>query len=99
MIYLPNETANDSDRLTMARAWAMPNKNTFTIEPIRQFIQSFFTDGLWIDAFANENRLATITNDLDPQYSTDHHLDAFEFLQGISDETVDGVLFDPPYSP
>ncbi len=81
------------------RVWAMPNKNTFEIEPIRKFIDEEMTDGLWIDPYANVNRIAKITNDLNPEYDTDYHLDALDFLKSFDDASVDGVLFDPPYSP
>ena len=53
---------------------------------------------LVVDPFANANKLATITNDLDPQYDTDYHLDALDFLKQIEDNSVDLVLYDPPYS-
>lgn len=52
-----------------------------------------------IDPFANKNKIATITNDLDPQYDTDYHLDAIDFLKLFDDKSVDMVLYDPPYSP
>ena len=48
---------------------------------------------------SNQNRLATITNDLDPQYDTDYHMDATEFLKMLNDNSADVVLWDPPYSP
>lgn len=85
--------------MNITREWAMPSGNTFSIKPIERFVKSHITDGIWIDPFANNNKLATVTNDLDPQYKTDFNLDALEFLQDINDESVDGVLFDPPYSP
>ena len=81
------------------RKWAMPNKNTFGIKPIRGLINKYMIDGIIIDPFANKNRIATITNDLDTQYDTDYHLDALEFLKLFKDNSVDMVLYDPPYSP
>lgn len=54
---------------------------------------------MWIDAFANESKLASITNDLNPVYDTDYHLDAFDFFQLFENNSVDGILYDPPYSP
>jgi len=57
------------------------------------------TDGLWIDPFANKNKLATITNDLNPDCDTDYHLDALDFLRLFDSNSVDGVLYDPPFSP
>lgn len=52
-----------------------------------------------IDPFANNCKIASITNDLDPRYDTDYHLDAFDFLALFGDSSVDMVLYDPPYSP
>lgn len=81
------------------RVWAMPNKNTFKIKPIRNLIEEELTKGVWIDPFANSNKLAGITNDLNKEYNTDYHLDALVFLKLFDDNSVDGVLYDPPYSP
>ena len=77
----------------------MPNKNTFDIKPVKELIQLELTDGVWIDPFANQNKLATITNDLNPTYDTNYHMDALDFLKTFQNESVDGVLYDPPYSP
>ena len=77
----------------------MPNKNTFTIKPIKELIEKEMTQGLWLDPFANENKLATITNDLNKEFDTDYHLDALDFLKMFDDNSVDGILYDPPYSP
>lgn len=81
------------------RIWAMPNKNTFEIKPIHDLIVEEMTDGTWIDPFANRNKLATITNDLSQEFDTDYHLDALDFMKLFGDASVDGVLYDPPYSP
>lgn len=86
--------------MKIERIWAMPNKNTFDIKPIKKLIQEELDkDELWIDPFANKNKLAKITNDLNPEYSTDYHLDALDFLKMFNDSSVDGILYDPPYSP
>lgn len=77
----------------------MPNKNTFDIKPIRELIDEEITNGIWLDPFANNKKIATITNDLNTSFDTDYHLDALEFLKMFEDNSVDGVLFDPPYSP
>ena len=47
----------------------------------------------------NNSKIATITNDLDLTYDTTYHLDALEFLQMFSNDSIDMVLYDPPYSP
>lgn len=85
--------------IDIQRQWAMPNKNTFDIKPIKELIQSELTNGTWIDPFANRNKLAAITNDLNPDFDTDYHMDALDFLKTFQNESVDGVLYDPPYSP
>lgn len=93
-----NETSNRT--ICIDRTWAMPNKNTFDIIPIKKLLNDEVdTSLLWIDPFANKNHIATITNDLNPDYDTDFHLDALDFLKTFDDQSVDGVLYDPPYSP
>ena len=79
------------------RVWAMPNKNTFTIKPIRELIQKYL-HGESVDPFANSNKFAKTTNDIDPQYGTDFHVDALQFLKMFYENSMDTVLFDPPYS-
>jgi len=84
--------------MNISRVWAMPNKNTFSIKPIAELIARNLS-GYSIDPFANNNRLATVTNDLNPDYEADDAMDALDFLKIFADESVDTVLFDPPYSP
>lgn len=79
------------------RFWSMPSKNTFEMKPALDLILRY-RYGLTIDPFANRSRLADITNDIDPQYDTDYHLDAEYFLRCFSDESIDTVLYDPPFS-
>jgi len=87
--------------MVIERAWAMPNKNTFSIKPIKQLLIEEVDNksNLWIDPFANTNKWGNITNDLNPEYDTDYHLDALDFLIYFENESVDGVLFDPPFGP
>lgn len=91
--------AKVNSNIVIERVWAMPNKNTFEIKPIHDLIVDELTDGLWIDPFANRNKLASVTNDLSMEFDTDYHFDAFDFLKLFDDNSVDGVLYDPPYSP
>ena len=79
------------------RVWAMPNKNTFSIKPIGKLLRKYIY-GFSVDPFANSNRYATKTNDLDPQFDTDTNMDAVDFLKTLKKDSVDSVLFDPPYS-
>jgi hypothetical protein len=82
------------------RIWQMPNKNTFEIKPIANLIHKYNSKKLLsVDPFANKNKIAKITNDLDKSFDTDFNLDALDFLKKIKTNSVDLVLFDPPYSP
>lgn len=89
------------------RKWAMPNSKTFTIKPIKELITKHIENGMTIvDPFANEcsiqkevNNVNYISNDLDSQYDTTYHLDALDFLKQIPSNSIDLVLYDPPYSP
>lgn len=82
------------------RIWSMPSRNTFDINPIKALLEEEVDRSLlWIDPFANTARIARITNDLNPEYNTDYHMDAADFLKMFDDESVDGILYDPPYSP
>jgi len=85
--------------MRIERIWAMPNKWTFTIKPIKELLEEEVTDGLWCDPFAGKNSPAQIKNDLNPEMDTTHHLEALDFLKLMETEKFDGVLYDPPYSP
>ena len=86
--------------IRMERVWAMPNRNTFSVPPIKALLAEEMNPAeYWIDPFANRNKLANVTNDLSMEYDTDYHMDALDFLKMFPDDSVDGVLYDPPYSP
>lgn len=87
----------------MTRVWGMPHANTFSIKPIRTFVERAIREhpGVWVDPFANDSalrHLLTVTNDLNPAMPTDFHMDALEFLRGRETASVDGIVFDPPFS-
>lgn len=85
--------------MIITRQWAMPNKNTFTIKPIKELVEKYIHDGqVVVDPFANKSTYGTITNDLNPNFTTTYHMDALDFLKIIPDESADVVLYDPPYS-
>ena len=83
-----------------SRCWAMPNSKTFSIKPIYEFVKRNIPANAKtiIDPFANECKIATITNDLNPAFNTNYHMDALDFLKTFENESVDVVLYDPPYS-
>ena len=77
----------------------MPNKWTFHIKPIKEMITRIMDDkqGDWVDPFSGHSPFKDnmkLHNDL-----ADGGVEALEFLKGIPDSSIDGVLFDPPYSP
>jgi len=89
--------------MMIARAWAMPSHNTFSIKPIRELLERYI-HGIWCDPFARDSVFANrciATNDLNPDSNTTHHMEALDFLNlmGACGPVFDGVLFDPPYSP
>ena len=82
------------------RVWAMPSSKTFSIKPIGELVERYTRQGgIIVDPFANDCKIGTITNDLNPKFDTTYHLDALDFLKQLDDESVDIVLYDPPYSP
>lgn len=89
--------------IIIRKAWAMPNGNTFTIPPIKEFVEkevNFYAKQgkVILDPFANRCKYGTVTNDLNPEYGTDFCMDALKFLESRENESADLVLYDPPYS-
>jgi hypothetical protein len=84
----------------MRREWAMANADTFSVKPIGDFVRWHVNGGVSIDPFARNSRLATYTNDLNPETAAEYHLEALEFLELLVKKGVeaDTIIFDPPYS-
>jgi hypothetical protein len=83
----------------MSRVWAMPNRETFAIPPIADLLDRWLPGlAIVLDPFARNSKRGTYRNDLDPTTTAESHLPATEWLAEL-DFLVDGVLFDPPYSP
>lgn len=79
----------------------MPCADTFDCEPIKGFVQKYLLKSkVSVDPFARNKRWATYTNDLNPNTAAQQHMEAENFLRGISFAKIipDLVLFDPPYS-
>lgn len=89
--------------MIMTRTWAMPSPNTFSVKPIGEFVERWLPHGLGevADPFARDVALAKYTNDLSPATKAEHHMDAADFGHFLAQRGVmlDGLLFDPPYSP
>ena len=85
--------------MVIKRIWEMPNSNTFSIKCIKKLIYKYHkSDMLSVDPFANNCKIAKIINDLNPEYDTDYHMDAVDFLKRYDGNSVDFVFYDPPYS-
>jgi hypothetical protein len=87
--------------IPIRRAWAMPSADTFSIPPIADLLDRWL-DGraVIVDPFARNSKRVTITNDLNPETSAQHHMTADDFGDKLVREgtKADAVLFDPPYS-
>lgn len=97
------------NELKISKEWSMPNSETFKMKPVRDFILKktikLPKNAVIIDPYARNKPMAEyftdfkyITNDLDETCPTDYHLDSQEFLETFEDNSVDFILFDPPYS-
>jgi hypothetical protein len=89
-------------KTAFSRVWAMPNSETFSIIPIRAFVNKYLENSeISIDPFARNSQLCTYTNDLNPDTKAQYHLDALTFLNNLKNENIkaDLIIFDPPYSP
>lgn len=85
------------------RKWGMASKDTFTVKPIKEFVEDAVSrlpaGAVIVDPFARESKYGTITNDLNPKFDTDYHMDALDFLKMMGASSADMVIYDPPYSP
>jgi hypothetical protein len=89
------------------RVWAMPNKNTFNIPPIRRLLEEEMQGGLmdyYIDLFANNSDYSfyepgVLTNDLNLCFNTDYHEEAEILGKQFKDMVFAGAILDWPYSP
>lgn len=82
--------------MIVTREWCMPNIWTFKMVPARKIIYKYLTDN-WVDPFAGETSPVDITNDIEDR-GAKFNMDGLEFLKTLKDESIDGCLFDPPYS-
>lgn len=98
---ISDEDRMASESVAISRSWAMPSRWTFTIRPIADMLKRIVPEGGvgWADPFAGENSPAEFTNDLNPKRPTTHHVQAIDFLRTFESGSLEGVLFDPPYSP
>lgn len=87
------------ESMEIRRKWAMLSKHTFKIKPIKNLIEKYVKKSkVIVDPFANQSKYGTITNDLNPNFDTQYHMDGLDFLKTIETNSVDLVLYDPPFS-
>jgi hypothetical protein len=84
------------EEVQIKRIWAMPNRWTFNIKPIRELLNEEVAGQVnWADPFAGKNgsKYSNFLNDI--EYGG---VDALAFLRQFQDNYFNGVLYDPPYS-
>ena len=54
--------------------------------------------GVWGDPFAGKYSPAQVRNDCDEAHEAQYHLHGLDFLKTLESGSMDGMLFDPPYS-
>ena len=69
--------------MKITRTWAMPNKRTFQIKPIKELLKKYIPINSVV---------------LDP-FPFKYTRDATDMLKETSDNSFDYAVFDPPYSP
>jgi hypothetical protein len=83
--------------MEISRVWCMPSIWTFSMKPIAPLFEKYGVGENWVDPFAGEKSPAQYTNDIEGR-GAGSQMDALEYLGTLRDDSVDGVLFDPPYS-
>lgn len=79
----------------------MPNKWTFQVPVIAEFVNRYIGTGIgWADPFSGHSALVEYRNDLNPKNGQPFCMEADAFLRKLQEDfiTLDGVVFDPPYS-
>ncbi len=80
------------------RVWEMPSIWTFQMRSVKELLSRYMTEN-WVDPFAGQNSPASLRNDIEVENrNAQYHFDALEFLKTLADASVNGGLFDPPYS-
>jgi hypothetical protein len=88
--------------MQFSRVWAMPNKDTFSVPPIKKFVEKYLKKSkVSVDSFSRNKNWCSYTNDINPNTTSQYHLDAEEFHKKLQADgvKVDLWIFDAPYSP
>lgn len=85
--------------MVIERVWEMPNKYTFKMRAVAALLRKEMNaESLWADPFCGMYSPASIRNDADESREAESHADGLDFLRGMAAKSLDGVIFDPPYS-
>ena len=84
--------------MKIERVFSLANHHTFLMKPVKKIFSAYYCGKEWADPFSGYNSPAKYTNDLNPKCPTEYHLDALDFLKLFIDNSLDGVLYDRPYS-
>ncbi len=98
----PLDTTTARRGTAFSRAWSMPSPETFGMRPVALLLDRWLADAaVIVDPFARNSQRGTVTNDLNPSTSAQHHMPAEDFGRWLVGQGViaDAALFDPPYSP
>ncbi len=96
-VYNEAYTNADPQKIRMDRVWAMPNKWTFSIQPIKKLVLEELVEPS-IDPFVGVSYLCGVTNDINPNLQAQFHEDALTFLERYKDNSFMTAIYDPPYS-
>ena len=84
--------------MIISKVWAMPNKWTFEIKPIKELLTRYNVGDGWVDPFCGNSILCEYRNDHNLENkNAQYHLEADDFCKQLLGKHK-GVVFDPPYS-
>ncbi len=87
--------------MEIRRRWAMPNRDTFRIKPIKEFLDDEIEGNIVIDPMCGNSLYARdgLSNDINPNaFNSSSCMDGLDFLKQFPKDTASTILFDPPYS-
>ena len=86
------------NQLLVEKKWAMPNRWTFTIKPIRELLDQEVR-GFVVEPFTGKSEYGSIGNDFNSDMDTLLCHDAIEFLEITSSGIADTLILDWPFGP